>query len=135
MAKPSRAATIEEYNRSPEEAQMALPFAAGNVPASAWPEAVLSAGVSWGFIITNGDDVALTRFGSDVLDTLISYKEEIAAAMEANCRMAAGVAGGAYLDKVDVSDMAKLSGEQWDEFVKRVCDAYLSARIKAAFDK
>jgi len=135
MAKPSRAATIDEYKRLPEEAQMALPFAAGNVPASAWPEAVLSAGVSWGFIITNGDSVALTRFGSDMLDAVILYKDELAAAMEADCRMAGGAAGGAYLDKIDISDMAKLSGEQWDEFVKRVCDAYLSARIKAAVRK
>jgi len=130
-----RVASIEAYNALPEVAQMALPFAAGNVPASAWPEPVLSAGVSWGLAITNGDMVALTKYGSEILDLVISHKDQLAEEMEAHCRMAGGVAGGTYLDKIDVSDLSKLTGDQWDEFLKRVCGAYLSARITATVQK
>lgn len=121
-------ATLEGYNRLPLDAQMALPYAAGNVPASAWPEASLSQGVSWGLITTNGDEVSLTKFGDDMLAMIIAHKDNLNKEADAKARDKAGELGGKYLEEIGITDLEKLDAKQWDSFLKRITDAFLFYR-------
>lgn len=121
-------ATLEGYNRLPIDAQMALAYAAGNVPASAWPEASLSQGASWGLISTNGDDVSLTKYGDDMLSMIITHKDTLNKEADAKARLKGGELGGAYLEQIGITDLEKLNAEQWDGFLKRVTDGFLFYR-------
>lgn len=125
-------ATLENYNKMPIDAQMALSFAAGNVPASAWPEATLSQGVSWGLISTSGDDVALTKYGDDMLTMILNHKDDVNEKRDEQARSMAGDAGGAYLEKISKFDLSTLTASEWDEFLKVVTNTFLYNRLKRA---
>lgn len=122
-------ATIEGYEKMPVDAQLALSYAAGNVPASAWPPVSLSQGVSWGLITTNGDDVSLTKYGDDMLSMIIAHKDAINEEQDRKARDKAGEAGGRYLEMLGVFDLSKLTEDQWDAFLKAVTDTFLSYRL------
>lgn len=122
-------ASLDGYHKMPIDAQMALSFGVGNVPASAWPEAVLSQGVSWGLVITNGDDASLTKYGDDMVHLVIAMKDGQAEEQDARAREKASQAGGAYLDGLGVYELDKLSEEQWNGFIKKITGTFLFHRL------
>lgn len=55
-------------------------------------------------------------------------------AFEIGAALAGGDAGGMYLDEIGVTDLSKLDGDQWREFLRRVICGFETTMRKRILD-
>lgn len=68
-----------------------------------------------------------------MLKGLINMSDDYHQKLEADALLAGGQAGGEYLESIEQTDLAELTSDQWEQFLRRVLSGF-SESLQAVYE-